>query len=664
MGGKVLIGEVRGMTGMREFFTARFPDRKNLRSMIPFLFVFGVVLLDHIIRLSYFDRMLFPDALVYSLSIFFEAAVILIFLRLAGTSALSGYLFLTVYLFGSVATYTFYVYFKALPGVNTFSYMFLEPEDFFGIAGDGINIWYMLLATVILAAIWRPVKRFMAVNTPCSNRALAIALVIVFAAGFMLNRSISNKDNRALPITNSIFSIYNGYRDFRHGKLASFELMHRSISLPRPTVRKAPKFNLLVIVNESLSAQYLEEYGYSLNTMPEITKFIESERNNTFLFPRAFSNATITKMSVPCIMTGLNPIEGRHQLGKAPLFYEILKNNLASYRTGLMTSWSYKSANFVEFMASPYLDYYRYLENSGAKKVCNVSADDSLIAADFQTFLDERKPPEKFCAVLHYANTHYPYFSKPGDRRFNLPNRMLTDYLASVHNLDNNISMVFDALRKRNLLNDTVIVFTSDHGEAFGEVDKRSGHLGLFTVYTTRVPFWMYIPDTVLVNHPEYRAVLERNMLRNVCNNDIFPTILGLYGLDGEYKSRFGRSLLADIPENRDIFVFNGLKENRTDNREYLGIIRKDSFFAVEKEFDYGVYHLYDFRDIAQVNNLWGRGEDRDSTFIASLRRENLDLFVMRPPVDPRVFLTMMDPRWVSEFLKRKLNQFNQPIFQ
>lgn len=649
---------------MKDFFKLRFLDRKNLPSMIPVLFVCGIVLFDYIIRFSYFNRMLFPDAFIYSLSILFEASIILIFLRFAGKSALAGYLFLLVYLLGLAATSAFYVYFKTLPGVNTFSYMYLEPEDFFGIAGDGINIWYLLLTIGALVALWRPVKLFMSGNTPCSNRLLLLAFVTVFAGGFFLNRAIADKDSRALPITNSIFSIYNGYRDFRHGKFASYELMHRSINLHQPEKRKAPPINLVVIINESLSAQYLEEYGYSLNTMPHISDFMDDHRNNTFVFPRAFSNATITKLSVPSIMTGQNPIEGRHLLGKSPLFYEILKNDLSSYRTGLMTAWSYKAANFVEFMSSPYLDYYRYLENSGAKKVCNVAGDDSLVAADFQTFLNGTEPGEKFCAVLHYSNTHYPYFSKPGDPRFNLTNRLLTDYLAAVHNLDHNISGVFDILQERGLLDNTAIIFTSDHGEAFGEVDKRSGHLGMFTVYTTRVPFWMYIPEMAFLSHPEYREVLERNMQRNVTNNDIFPTILGLYGLEKEGASRFGRNLLADVPDDRDIYVFNGLKENRTDNREYVGIIRKNNFFAVEKEFDYGQYHLYDIRDTAQIRNLWGEAGDQDSTYIASLKQEKLDLFVLQPPIDPRVYLALMDRHWFSEFVKRKLNQFNQPIFQ
>jgi hypothetical protein len=186
----------------------------------------------------------------------------------------------------------------------------------------------------------------------------------------------------------------------------------------------------------------------------------------------------------------------------------------------------------------------------------------------------------------------------------------------------------------------------------------------MFTVYTTRVPFWMYLPDTVFEGHPEYREALERNMQRNVCNNDIFPTILGLYGLGREGNSRFGHTLLADVPDNRDIFLFNGLKENRTDNREYVGIIRKNTFFGVEKEFDYGLYHLYNLSDISQLHNLWGEREDRDSTFVASLKQQRLDLFVLKPPVDPRIFLTLMDRHWVSDFLKRKLNQINQPIFQ
>ncbi|MHB9029573.1 MAG: hypothetical protein ACYC9O_12455, partial [Candidatus Latescibacterota bacterium] len=154
-------------------------NRWHQHYLSPALLVCCAVFFDLIVRFPYFQRMLFPDAFIYFLSVLFEISFILIFLRLAKKSALAGRLFLLIYFFGAAACYTFYIYFKDLPGVNTFSYMFLEPEDFFGIAGDGINIWCLLASSAIVAAVWRPVKFFLRDIQPCPNRTIVILAVLL-----------------------------------------------------------------------------------------------------------------------------------------------------------------------------------------------------------------------------------------------------------------------------------------------------------------------------------------------------------------------------------------------------------------------------------------------------------------------------------------------------
>jgi hypothetical protein len=178
----------------------------------------------------------------------------------------------------------------------------------------------------------------------------------------------------------------------------------------------------------------------------------------------------------------------------------------------------------------------------------------------------------------------------------------------------------------------------------------------MFSVYTTRVPLWMYIPEKVFAAHPEFRDGIKRNLNRNVSNTDIFPTIMDLYNLGKEYRTRHGYSLLSDIPETRNIFVFNGLKENRTDNQEYIGIIHQDDFFAVTKEVDFGEYFLFDLRDAAQTRNTWGRAAVKDSTFLALLHREKMDMFVLTPPEKDNLLLAFLDVHHLGEIIKSRLN--------
>jgi glucan phosphoethanolaminetransferase (alkaline phosphatase superfamily) len=607
---------------------------------LPAILVLLVTAVDLTLRLPYL-RLTVTDRIIYSLSIVYDIAVLTLFLRLGKRSVTASYLFVVVYIGALLTSYTFFLYFKALPGVNTFSYLFLEPEDFFGIAADGSNPWYWLIAVAGLAGLWFPFRQWMHERRPQPRWLTITALVLVVGLTPLFYLRLAVKDNRTLPFSNGLFSIVNGWNDYKLGSLSSYRLMHRAPTIVTPEIPTTPDMNLLVFVNESLSAEYFKEFGYDRETTPRISSFLERHHDNIFIFPRAYSSSTITKVSVSNLLAGLNPVQGKHVLGKSPLFYEVLKNNLSGYRTGVMTSWSYAPANFLDFINSPSLDFLRCIENTGAPKVCNVSADDSLITGYLSEFLDSVAPDEKFCTVLHYGNTHYPYFSKNQTPHYTHRNRVLDDYLAAVGNLDMNINAVLDILESRGLLENTMIVFTSDHGEAFGEVEKRSGHLGMFTVYTTRVPFWLYVPERVLDKRQGLREQLASNERKNICNTDIYPTVLDLYGIRPGSDVRLGTSLFGSVPDVRDLYVFNGLKENRTDNREYVGIIRNDQYFVVEDNSTFSSYYRFGIDGaVEQSINSWGASPSADSTFIASLSGEHLDMF-LKPPLH-RESLTVM----------------------
>ncbi|MDP2982810.1 MAG: sulfatase-like hydrolase/transferase [Candidatus Latescibacter sp.] len=607
-------------------------------------------------RHSYFRMFILEDIGIYLISILFEISFILTLITLFRRSLVPCYIFSLVYLFSIIGSYAFYMLCRAMPGVNTFSYMFLDTRDFFKITGDGLNIWTLGILAAFFIAAWFLLKKFLSGFILPSRKIIVAFSFLVLVSGLVLNNNVALKDNRTMPFSNCLFSLINGYGDFKKGKLANFRLMHRNILLKKPDVQKDPEFNILVFINESLSAHYWKEYGSGLNPTPHISGFIEQNKNNTFVFPRAFCNSTITKVSVSYLTAGLNPIQGRYELGKSPLFYEILKNNLKSYRTGLITTWSYKQANYIDFVSSPYLDYLKCFENIPGKTVCNLSADDSLNTVNFDDFLSEVEPGEKFCAILHYGNTHFPYFSKPRNKVFTMQNRMFAEYLNAVHNLDDNISGVLEILRNQRLLDNTVIIFTSDHGEIFGEVDKTSGHLGKYSFYTTEIPFWIYVPEPVLARHPEFREKLQANLKNNVCNNDIFPTILAFYGFQSAPENRLGTSLLADIDNGRDIFIFNGTKENRTDNRDYVGVIRNNDFFIVENQINSAVYFRYDLSDLLETTNLWGTAPEKDRELLASLRRENLDTFIKEPTESQKLFTALLENQKIETFLKMKWN--------
>lgn len=94
-------------------------------------------------------------------------------------------------------------------------------------------------------------------------------------------------------------------------------------------------------------------------------------------------------------------------------------------------------------------------------------------------------------------------------------------YYAMVANLDDNIGRLTEAVRALGLDEDTILVFTSDHGELFGAHGRRAKNI--FYDEAVRVPF--------LVRWP---GVLGQGEERDICLNtvDVMPTLLRLMGLD------------------------------------------------------------------------------------------------------------------------------------
>src|SRR5690606_6676716 len=94
-------------------------------------------------------------------------------------------------------------------------------------------------------------------------------------------------------------------------------------------------------------------------------------------------------------------------------------------------------------------------------------------------------------------------------------------YYAMTANLDWNVGRILEVLDEAGLRDETIFVFTSDHGEMFGAQGRRAKNI--FYEEAVRVPFLLRYPG----RH-------EPGQVTDVCLNtpDIMPTLLGLMGLD------------------------------------------------------------------------------------------------------------------------------------
>lgn len=217
-----------------------------------------------------------------------------------------------------------------------------------------------------------------------------------------------------------------------------------------------------------------------------------------------------------------------------------------------------------------------------------------------------------------YSNGKSPWPLMPGS----VSNRedyekMVTGYDTAISYIDSHIQEIIDELERQNLMDDTAIIISGDHGDAFGEHGIYSDHV-CADECIHRVPLIVRWPGVAPEN------TVDDAFMYNL---DLAPTICDLMEIpappdwDGKsYKSNFRGDSTA---EDRDYLVWDtGLytvqRAVRTKTHLYIRTYDQGAFSHFEPE------ELYDMiRDPFQTENLIG-----DQPEIARDCREKMQRWV------------------------------------
>ena len=120
--------------------------------------------------------------------------------------------------------------------------------------------------------------------------------------------------------------------------------------------------------------------------------------------------------------------------------------------------------------------------------------------------------------------------------------RAVATYLGLVSQVDYGLGLILQELERRGELDDTIIVYSSDHGDYAGEHGLYEKRGGISTRAITRIPLIVRFPSQVRPG----RACPE--IVESV---DIFPTLCELAGLEipNHVQGRSFLSLLGDDPQ-------------------------------------------------------------------------------------------------------------------
>jgi len=148
-------------------------------------------------------------------------------------------------------------------------------------------------------------------------------------------------------------------------------------------------------------------------------------------------------------------------------------------------------------------------------------------------------------------------------------------YYAQTANIDWNVGRLMDAIDRMHLAEDTVFVFTSDHGEMFGAHGRRAKYI--FYEEAARVPFLMRWPGHI-------PAKLTSDALLGT--PDIMPTLLSLLNLpvprsvEGVDLSRHALGQGGSAPDAAHLQGM-GTTAAWTDGTEWRGLRDNEYTYAV-----------------------------------------------------------------------------------
>jgi len=287
--------------------------------------------------------------------------------------------------------------------------------------------------------------------------------------------------------------------------------------------------NLVLIVVDTLRADWTSPYGHAQNTAPELSRWAE----RGVLFERALAQSSWTKISMVSLMTSLWPRshgvrEPTDGLAEGALtLADVLQQ--AGYRTyGVQTNgWLHQSFGFHQGF-----ERYLFPVGQGAQRLPKATTWPHVdrVYEEAERLIDAHDGEQPFFLYLHFMDVH-EYASPPEFKRFGTDAR--GSYLAAIRWVDDGVERVRAKLAEAGYLDRTVMVFASDHGEAFGENGKQGHARNVLTPV-------LWVPLVIRFPFPVRPAVRVAGQVPNL---DIAPTLLDIAGIPVP-ASFEGRSLL------------------------------------------------------------------------------------------------------------------------
>jgi arylsulfatase A-like enzyme len=234
-------------------------------------------------------------------------------------------------------------------------------------------------------------------------------------------------------------------------------------TVPRPNIdASAPGPPILFVVVDALRADGLAAYGGDPSLMPQLNAWAEE----SLVFGDVTSNATYTKSSMASMFTGLLPeehgaVDDADRLrAEFPTLAEALLER--GYETAAVVT-NFSNVGISSGFDRGYDSFHELNSESGRHY-----ARAQRVSRQVTRWLEERQRSSEnpLFLYVHYLDPHAPYLA--GWRGAPTQLQMRTAYDEELRYFDSEFPDLLAAARE-HIGPDTVVIFTADQGEEFGE---------------------------------------------------------------------------------------------------------------------------------------------------------------------------------------------------
>jgi arylsulfatase A-like enzyme len=301
--------------------------------------------------------------------------------------------------------------------------------------------------------------------------------------------------------------------------------------------------NVILVVLEAVAARWTSLGNARYDTTPTLT----AEASHSLVYDNFYAHIGRSSNSLAAMLLSTYPkLDFQDVTAEYPA---LGGTSLASafrqrgYRTSFVTSSDLEWAGWKRFIGDRGFDRVRdYRDLTCGEKVSSWGVQDRCLVDDLIALLQQDRGGP-FFLMAWSQQTHHPYEPSPGSPEVKLAHEPVRDrydldrYLSVLHDTDAQLARLFTAVREAGLADNTLIVVTGDHGQAFGY--PHNTYIQGRTIYEedVNVPLMLWFPG-------RFRA--PPRPLAIGSHVDLAPTIAELTGLppapDWQGRSLFDSS--------------------------------------------------------------------------------------------------------------------------